>query len=175
MSVQDYTKAQKSAEKQFKQDGKYLPVLEEILRGKEIEGQLPLGQIEIPISMIVGTAQSERTSAFASNFMPLLNYETEFGTKWSELCDSVREVGVHEPITVMEYMQRFYVCEGNKRVSVSIFNGAVSIEAKVTRIIPKPDKSKEYRIYTEFMDFYRISGIFYGIGRCQHASCPCTS
>lgn len=160
MSVQDYTKAQKSAEKQFKQDGKYLPVLEEILRGKEIEGQLPLGQIEIPISMIVGTAQSERTSAFASNFMPLLNYETEFGTKWSELCDSVREVGVHEPITVMEYMQRFYVCEGNKRVSVSIFNGAVSIEAKVTRIIPKPDKSKEYRIYTEFMDFYRISGIY---------------
>lgn len=164
MSIQDYTKAQKLAEKYQRQAASekemYLPVLEDILRENEIEGQLPLGQIEIPLSMVVGTAQAERTSAFARNFMPLLDYDTEFGSKWSLLCDSVREIGVNEPITVMEYMQRFYVCEGNKRVSVSKYNGAVAIEAKVTRIIPKPNDTEEYQVYTEFMDFYRISGIY---------------
>ena len=161
MSIQDYSKAQKLAEKQYRQAVShgaypYLPALEDILRKNEVEGQLPLGQLEIPLSLIAGTAQSERTSAFASNFMPLLDYDTEFGSKWSLLCDSVHEVGLREPITVMEYMQRFYVCEGNKRVSVSKYNGAVSIEAKVTRIIPKPNDTAEYQIYEEFIEFFRI-------------------
>lgn len=165
MSIQDYSKAQKLAEKQYRQAVShgaypYLPALEDILRQNEVEGQLPLGQIEIPLSLIAGTAQSERTSAFASNFMPLLDYDTEFGSKWSLLCESIQEDGLREPITVMEYMQRFYVCEGNKRVSVSKYNGAVSIEAKVTRIIPKPNDTAEYQIYMEFIEFFRISGIY---------------
>ena len=165
MSIQDYTKAQKLAEKHYREaiargQYPYLPALEVILRENEVEGQLPLGEMEIPLSMIAGTVHKERTSAFASNFMPLLDYDTEFGSKWSQLCDSVREIGINEMITVMEYMQRFYVCEGNKRVSVSKFNGAVSIEAKVTRIVPKPDDTVEYQIYAEFMEFYRIAGIF---------------
>lgn len=165
MSIQDYSKAQKLAEKQYRQAVShgaypYLPALEDILRENEVDGQLPLGQLEIPLSLIAGTAQAERTSAFASNFMPLLDYDTEFGSKWSQLCDSVHEIGLREPITVMEYMQRFYVCEGNKRVSVSKYNGAVSIEAKVTRIIPKPNETAEYQIYTEFIEFYRIAGIY---------------
>ena len=165
MSIQDYTKAQKLAEKCYRQAGSngeypYLPALEDILRENEIEGQIPLGQIEIPISLIAGVAQRERISAFASNFMPMLEYESEFGSKWSQLCDSIHEVGLLNPITVMEYMQRFYVCEGNKRVSVSKYNGAVAIDAKVTRIIPKPNDTAEYQVYSEFMDFYRVAGIY---------------
>ena len=165
MAMQDYVKAQKLAEKQYRQElanGKYpyLPVLENILRKSEMDGQIPLGQFEIPLSMIAGTVQSERTSAFASNFLPLLEYDTEFGSKWSQLYDSVQEVGVNEPIQVCEYMQRFYVREGNKRVSVSKYNGAVSILAQVTRIIPKEADSPEYKIYSEFLIFYRVSGIY---------------
>lgn len=164
MSIQDYSKAQKTAEKQYRlavQRGQYpyLPVLEELLRGEE-GGRVPMGQIEIPLSLIAGTASAERTNAFASNFMPLLDYDTEFGSKWSLLCDSVREVGVQNPITVLEYMQRFYVIEGNKRVSVSKFNGAVAIEATVTRVIPKPSDSDEYAVYEEFVDFYAVSRIY---------------
>ena len=176
MSIQDYTKAQKLAEKQYRQAVSrgaypYLPVLEDILRQSEVEGRVPVGQIEIPISLIAGTANNERTSAFASNFMPLLGYDTEFGSKWSALCDSVKEVGVNEPITVFEYMQRFYVAEGNKRVSVSKFNGAVSIGAAVTRIIPKPTDSDEYKVYSEFLEFYKIAGI-YEIQMSQIGSFP---
>ncbi|MBP0966028.1 MAG: hypothetical protein J5722_00190, partial [Oscillospiraceae bacterium] len=164
MSIQDYLKAQKLAEKQQRtapgEEARWLPVLEDILKNYEIEGQIPLGQTEIPLSLIAGTAQSERTSAFAANFMPLLDYDTEFGNKWSSLCDSVREVGVNEPIVAFEFMQRFYVAEGNKRVSVSKYFGAVSIGAVVTRVIPKPDDTDEYKVYSEFMAFHRVSGIY---------------
>lgn len=165
MAYADYIKAQKLAEKQYRQATArgaypYLPVLEDLIRGGTEESRVPLGQIEIPVSMIAGTASAERTKAFASNFMPLLDYDTEFGTKWSALYDSVQEVGINEPIRVLEYMQRFYVTEGNKRVSVSRFNGAVSIEAQVTRVLPRPNDSVEYRIYADFLDFYRVSGIY---------------
>ncbi len=165
MAYPDYAKAQKSAEKQYRQaishgEYPYLPALEDLLRSGDEEGRVPLGQIEIPISLIAGTASSDRTAAFASNFMPLLDAQTEFGSKWSALFDSVQEVGVNEPIIVLEYMQRFYVVEGNKRVSVSKFNGAVSILANVTRILPKPAETAEYQIYTEFTEFYRLSGMY---------------
>ncbi|MCQ2407007.1 MAG: BMP family ABC transporter substrate-binding protein [Oscillospiraceae bacterium] len=165
MAMQDYVKAQKIGERQHYLAGTdgsypYLPTLEDILRGSEIGGKIPLGQFEIPISMIAGTAQSERTNAFSSGFMPLLDYETEFGSKWSALYDSVQEVGVNEPIIVYEYLQNFYVVEGNKRVSVSKYNGAVSILASVTRILPKDLDSPNYRIYKEFIEFYRITGIY---------------
>ena len=162
MAIQDYMKAQKLAEKQYRSGGShpYLPSLERILRERETEGQIPMGQMEIPLSLVVGTAQSDRTKAFASNFMPLLDFDTEFGNKWSLLCDSVREVGVNEPIIVFEYMQRFYVAEGNKRVSVSKYFGAVSIGAVVTRVNPKPEDTDAYRIYSEFTAFHRVSGIY---------------
>ena len=165
MAMQDYLKAQKMAEKQYRQavshgEYPYLPVLEDLLRGQGEESRVRLGQLEIPLRLIAGTASAERTTAFASNFMPLLEYDTEFGCKWSELYDSVQETGVNEPIIVCEYMQRFYVVEGNKRVSVSKFNGAVSIEAVVTRIYPKKNDSVEQQLYAEFVDFYRVSGIY---------------
>ena len=176
MAIQDYAKAVKLAEKQYRQaitrgEYPYLPALEGILRSNRIQGSIPLGEFEIPLSMIAGTVTAERTNAFASNFMPLLECDTEFAGKWSALYDSVQESGVQEPIIVQEYMQRFYVAEGNKRVSVSKINGAVSILANVTRIMPKENDSTEYRIYTEFLEFYRISGI-YNIQFSQPGSFP---
>ena len=168
MSIQDYNKAQKLAEKQYRSAGQrgqdpyvppYLPVLEELLNSGD-GGRVPLGQLEIPLKLVVGTASAERTTAFASNFMPLLDYDTEFGSKWSELCDSVQAEGVREPIVVFEYLQHFYVVEGNKRVSVSKYNKAVAIEAIVTRVIPKPFDSEGYNVYEEFMEFYAVSRLY---------------
>lgn len=165
MAYPDYVKAQKLGEKQYRQAISkgaypYLPVLEEILRSGHEESRVQIGRVEIPISLIAGTASVGRTTAFASNFMPLLGFETEFGAKWSALCDSVREEGVNDPITVLEYMQRFYVIEGNKRVSVSKYFGAVSIDAVVTRVLPKLTDSTEHQLYAEFIEFYRTAGLY---------------
>ena len=165
MAYADYEKAKKMAEKQYRQAitrgaYPYLPVLEDLLRNGAGENRIPLGQIEIPIALIAGTASAERTTAFASNYMPLLDPDSEFGSKWSALFDSVQEQGVNDPIVAVEYMQRFYVVEGNKRVSVSKFNGAVRIDAEITRILPRQSDSAEYHTYMEFLEFYRLSGIY---------------
>ncbi|MDE6937244.1 MAG: BMP family ABC transporter substrate-binding protein, partial [Lachnospiraceae bacterium] len=60
-----------------------------------------------------------------------------------------------------EYMNRFYVQEGNKRVSVMKYYGVVSVPGEVTRIIPNRTDDKENKIYYEFLDFYELTKINY--------------
>lgn len=49
---------------------RFCRVLDEILQNVQVENQLPLGLVEIPIKLVVGTKTTGRTAAFASNFMP---------------------------------------------------------------------------------------------------------
>ena len=56
-------------------------------------------------------------SGVCVQLMPLLGLKTEFATKWINLCVSHVDEGIRDPITCYEYMGRFYVQEGNKRVS----------------------------------------------------------
>ncbi len=134
----------------------YLYILDDLLDNVEITGEINLGTTEIPINKILGTRTSARSNAFAGNFMPLLPENTEFGAKWTKLYRSHINEGIREPIKVYEYINRYFVQEGNKRVSVLKYLGAVSIEAKVTRLIPKrDDNNKLVSIYYEFLDFDR--------------------
>ena len=166
MSYNDYEKAQKAGLKAFKTavskgENEYLPVLDEILEDVEIVGEVSLGLVQVPLDRVVGTSNVGRTYAFANNFMPILDYKTEFGAKWSSLCDSQIEEGIREPIKVYEYMNKFYVVEGNKRVSVLKYFEAVSVPAYVTRKIPKLTDDLQVKIYYEFMDFYKLTDINY--------------
>ena len=134
----------------------YLLILDDLIGSVEITGEINLGTTEIPISKIIGTRTNARSNAFAGNFMPLLPENTEFGAKWMKLYNSHISEGIREPIKVYEYINRYFVQEGNKRVSVLKYLGAVSIEAKVTRLIPKRDEhNKLISIYYEFLDFDR--------------------
>ena len=134
----------------------YLYILDELIENVSITGEINLGTCEIPINKIIGTRTSARSNAFAGNFMPLLPENTEFGAKWMKLYNSHISEGIREPIKVYEYINRYFVQEGNKRVSVLKYLGAVGIEAKVTRLIPKRDESnKTISIYYEFLDFDR--------------------
>ena len=134
----------------------YLYILDDLLDNVEICGEINLGTSEIPINKILGTRTAARSNAFAGNFMPLLPENTEFGAKWCKLYESHIRDGIREPIKVYEYLNRYFVQEGNKRVSVLKYLGAVAIEARVTRLIPKRDESnKQISIYYEFLDFDR--------------------
>ena len=134
----------------------YLYILDDLIKDVEITGEINLGTTEIPVNKILGTRTSARSNAFAGNFMPLLPENTEFGAKWMKLYASHLKEGIREPIKVYEYINRYFVQEGNKRVSVMKYLGAVNIEAKVTRLIPKRDESnKLVSIYYEFLDFDR--------------------
>ena len=128
--------------------------------------QLPLGQREsvglrdIPLEMVVGTVTKGRQSAFSCNFMPLLPFSTEFARKWSNLYDIQVTEGYRDPIIVTEFMHRFYVQEGNKRVSVLKFLDAPTVSAKVTRLYPGTWDSVESRLYGEFCAFWRVCPLY---------------
>lgn len=166
MAYLDYTKASKLGKKDYQNQlvhGKRptLEVLDDILQTEKTSGEVYLGLSDIPLNQIVGTKTYGRSSSFSSNFMPLLDSNTEFAQKWINLSISQENEGIRDPIKVYEYMNKFYVLEGNKRVSVLKYFGAVSISAEVTRIIPEKKNTKESKIYYEFMDFYKLSQINY--------------
>lgn len=165
MGFEDYEKAQKSGLKAYKtavQKGQhpYLPVLDDILKEADIRSDVQLkGVRSIPLDRVVGTKTEGRTHAFANNFMPLLDLKTEFGSKWTSLCDAHKEEGIRDPIKVYEYMNYYYVEEGNKRVSVLKYFDADSISANVIRKVPKLTDDPAVKVYYEYMDFNKITGI----------------
>ena len=71
--------------------------------------------------------------------MPLLEDTTEFALKWTHLYDSMLDIGQRDPVKAYEFMNRFYIVEGNKRVSVSKYLNGVSVYGTVTRYVPKYD------------------------------------
>ena len=133
-------------------------VLSELAPGLNRMTQVSLGLTQIALNQIAGTATKGRTVAFSHSFMPLLDSSSEFAVKWSMLYDDIVENGLREPVTAYEYYNRFYIVEGNKRVSVSRVLDAVMIEAQVTRVLPEPEDSPRYRIYQEFLSFYADTG-----------------
>ena len=100
-----------------------------------------------------------RTQLFCGEFYALMPEGSEFASKWMNLLQYQTEEGVRDPIVAYEFMNRFYVLEGNKRVSVFKYLHASSIEGTVTRIIPRKTGETENRIYYEFLDFYRNTRI----------------
>ena len=160
-----YSEALRSGMKEYKkgisagQSGT-LPFLEGLIKNVNIVTELDLGIVDIPLNKIVGTYTYARSISFASNFMPLLGNNTEFGEKWKNLCDAHLAEGIKYPIKVYEYMNWFYAEEGNKRVSVLKYFGAHSIFGKVQRLVPQYDENdKNIRIYYEFLEFYKKTKI----------------
>lgn len=140
----------------------YPPALDDMLEGTGSQGTRSLGVMEIPLDCVAGTRTRGRQSALASNFMPLLEQGSEFATKWSALACAYAEQGFREPVVVYEYLQRFYVQEGNKRVSVALFYGAKSIAARVERVIPMASDEDAFCLYRAFEKFWQGCAV-YGI------------
>lgn len=160
-----YEQAHKSAKQSWntmvnKGEMGYLPSLDGIMQSSDVLSEVSLGLVEIPINKIIGTYTHSRSVSFAHNFMPLMDKGTEFASKWMHLYDAHVEEGIREPLKVYEYLNRFFVVEGNKRASVLKFVGATAFNAHVTRLVPKRDPgSKVNTIYYEFMDFYKNTQI----------------
>ena len=164
MSLEEYKLALKAGQKDYRAhvargQSPYLPVLDDILVNVKIVATEPLGLVNMPSESIAGTKTSGRHTAFAPNFMPLLDVDTEFASKWSVLCEAHLEEGIRNPVTAYEFLNQFYIEEGNKRVSVLKHFDAASIPGTVTRLIPARNNSLESRIYYEFMDFYKLSKV----------------
>ena len=56
-------------------------------------------------------------------------------------------------------MNRYYVEEGNKRVSVLRFFNAYSVPANVIRVMPSPSDDEAVQRYMAFVDFNRLTKV----------------
>ncbi|MCQ2558059.1 MAG: BMP family ABC transporter substrate-binding protein [Oscillospiraceae bacterium] len=171
-AYEQYRTAQKAGKKYYREAvaaGRYPypAVLDEILEHTNTVGKMDLGVITIPTDLIVGTRSAGRGPALAGNFMPLLEIDSEFGSKWVRLCEAhLGPEGIRDAPKVYEYLGRFYVEEGNKRVSVLLSYGARSIPAHVIRILPEYSEDRDIQRYYEFVHFHTLSGQ-YGV-QMQH-------
>ena len=168
MSVEQYTLARRDGQRvvracQSRGEDPSLPVLAEIVPELNRLSQVPLGLVQIAMNQIEGTATKGRTAAFSRGFLPLLETTSEFASKWNHLYDAVVEDGLREPIVALEYYNKYYVVEGNKRVSVMKRLDAALIEANVTRVLPQAEDSVRYRVYQEYLRFYADTQISFVI------------
>jgi len=139
----------------------YLPALEDML-GKSVSSRgTDIGTFYIPTEWIVGTYTRGRADAFACDFMPLLPEQSEFAYKWKQLYRSHLEEGIRDPVKVVSYLNRYYVVEGNKRVSILKFLDAPEIAAHIIRVMPELEEEGEMRRQLELIAFQRDSGIYY--------------
>ncbi|MBO6158490.1 MAG: BMP family ABC transporter substrate-binding protein [Firmicutes bacterium] len=164
MSDSEYREALKRGQREYRAclsrgEYPYLSVLDEILPPLSQSTERDLGIRQIPMEWIAGTRHKGRADLFARNFMPLAADNTEFAVKWERLCQSHLDEGIREPVKAYEYLNRYYIEEGNKRVSVLRFFDAVTVPAHVFRILPEKKDFPELKRYFELIDFYAISGI----------------
>lgn len=162
--IEYYKEALKAGKKEYKKsisEGNYpyLSSLDVILPDIDKKTGQDLGLIDVPANLIVGTRTDGRTTSFARNFMPIMKEETEFATKWKRLCNAHLNEGIHDAVKVYEYMNRYYVQEGNKRVSVLKYFKSVTIPAMVTRILP--ERNEETECYYALVDFQKATGIYF--------------
>lgn len=164
MGDTEYTEALKMGKKEYRArvsrgEFPYLPVLDDILSQADILTEQNMGLVQVPLDFVVGTSTRGRTYSFAANFMPILEGKTEFSVKWTNLSEVQVNEGIRDPIKAFEYMNRYYVLEGNKRVSVLKYFNAVSIPAYVTRKIPRKSDDYDIKLYYEYMRFNEITGL----------------
>lgn len=160
----DYKSALKLGKRAFRQcvsEGRYpyLPVLDDFLTEERLHQRVDLGLMQIPMELVVGTRAAGRTMAFAENYMPLMPEDSEFAAKWERLCEAHLDEGIRDPVKVYEYLNRYYVEEGNKRVSVLRYFGAVSIYARVIRVMP--ERLEDHPLYEEYLAFNSATRVNY--------------
>lgn len=163
---EEYIKARRLAQKEVRelrsQDRETAPAVLDDILGENYAGTTQeLGVVNIPVDQIVGTKTAGRVTVFSAGFLPLLDIETEFAQKWMHLCaDHMSDEGIRNPIVCYEYLGKFYIQEGNKRLSVLKYFGASQIPGTVLRIMPEESDEPQIKAYYEFLEFYKVAGIY---------------
>ena len=144
-------------------DGKdaALPVLESVLDQNKVAGEVDLGVVDIPVNQVVGIASDRDRDIYTSDFLPLLSIKSEFAEQWVRLfMEHLSDAGLANPIRVYEYLGKFYVVDGKKRVSVTKALGSMTIKACVTRIMPVQTDEPHIQSYYEFVKTYEKTGLY---------------
>ena len=138
-----------------------LPLLKTVLDTYNVAGETDLGVVKIPVKQIVGVVAEEDRDAYVSDFFPLPSVNSEFAAKWTTLfMENLSDAGLSDPIRCYEFLGKFYVVDGKKRVSAVKAQGTVMIDAQVTRILPVETDDPEIQSYYEFVKTYEKTGLY---------------
>ena len=138
-----------------------LPVLDSFLDKTKVAGEVDLGVVSIPVNQIVGIASDSDRDIYTSDFLPLPSIKSEYAEKWTQLyMEHLSTAGLTDPIHCYEYLGKFYVVDGKKRVSVLKDNGAGMVRASVIRILPVKTEDPEVLCYYEFLDTFKKTGLY---------------
>lgn len=138
------------------------PLMNSIVDEKMISYRLDLGVLDIPVNLIVGVAEeTEKTSLYTGDFLPVSPVKSKYADQWREISEQfVCEKGFHKEIRCYEYLGRFYVSDGLKRVSVAKYHNADIIRSYVIRVMPIRTESKVITQYYDFLFQYRLTRLY---------------
>ena len=155
--------AAKSLQKNKKQGLTVCPaVLNTFVDDRMIAYRLDLGLLEIPVNLIAGVAESsEKSMLYTKEFLPISAPDSEFANTWRGIYEKyLNHEEIFSEISCYEYLGKFYVLDGLKRVSVTKFLGTPTMKAQVVRIIPIRTDVKEVERYFDFLGQYRLTQLY---------------
>lgn len=158
-----YNTARNAARREQRQGKRSYPVaLKSFLHDKDVSYTIDLEVMDIPTGKIVGVAKaSDKDMAYNVDFLPLNPANSEFAAKWVRLYQAyLSDEGIREPIRCYEYLGRFYVIDGMKRVSVVKSCGAPTISAHVIRLMPVKTNDPKIQCYYEFLKHFRLTQLY---------------
>lgn len=161
-----YRAAQKRALKQLKLDekqgNKQEPEKLSAFIRENIEAErVELGVMDIPTDQIIGVAEDDGKNMYAADFMPVSFAGSNYAYQWRELCmDYSQDKEFLSPLYCYEYLGKFYVIDGKKRVSVLKYLKAPTATAYVTRILPALSEEKHIQIYYEFIESFKLTKLY---------------
>ena len=123
--------------------------------------RVELGVMDIPTDQIVGIADGTGKNLYAANFMPVSSANSSYASQWRKLCEEYRsDKAFLSPLYCYEYLGKFYLIDGKKRVSVLKYLGIPTAKAYVTRIVPMLSDDKESKLYREFLKNFELTKLY---------------
>lgn len=139
----------------------YLNDMDNEVDDSTIVQKVDLGTLEIPVRQIIGAASGYADMEYTFDFKPLADAESGFAKLWCELYQRyLSDRGLEEPIECIEYLGRFYVVDGKKRVSVLKAHGEHRVNAHVIRWLPECTGDIQVKQYYEFLNYFPKTGLY---------------
>ena len=161
-----YTKANARARKTVNDFCKlsadpYLNAMENTLDEGSIAERVDLGILEIPVRQIVGSVSDSDEVLYTYDFMPLAEDASEFADSWCQMYQAYLSIrGLTDLIECVEYMGKFYVVYGKKRVSVLKAHGEIRVNAHVVRLVPVLSDDAQAKKYADFQDVFSKTRLY---------------
>lgn len=139
----------------------YLNAMKNTVDDGSIAERVDLGILEIPVRQIIGVVSDSSETLYTYDFMPIAEEESEFADSWCRMYQAYLSVrGLTDPIECVEYMGKFYVVDGKKRVSVLKAHGEIRVNAHVVRLVPALSDDAQAKKYADFQNVFSKTRLY---------------